>query len=115
MITWKAIYVFGYGESHVIGREVNCKVDNTKLTSINILLTSLSQKAQEGTKISLDEMHSLNISNNSFIDFLPKSKGNKSQRFTWSDVDVSCVNTLFDEIIANKKIRQKLPISATRK
>ena len=98
-LQWSTMHVFGYGETQIIGADVNGKLASTELKAIEPLLVSLAGKQQKGTKIKPDNIHSLNIFNNSFVDYRPKPGSNSEpQRFAWSDVDTKAVEKLATEL-----------------
>ena len=97
--SWSTIHVFGFGKSQIIGTEVNSIVENAELKSLEALLSSLAGIQQKGTKITLDGLHSIHISNGLFVDFRPRSfEKNKPQRFEWVAIDKKVVNTFANEI-----------------
>lgn len=99
---WNVVHLFGYGETQVIGAEINGKVANANLKTLEPFLTYLSGLQQKGTKIALKDLHSLNILNGTFIDFSSRDPKNKSQRFNWTDINPKQVSKFVDEAI--KKI-----------
>lgn len=103
---WNTIHIFGYGESQVIGKEKNGKVPNSELKTIEPLLSYLAGIQQKGTKVKRDDLHALNILNNAFIDFIPKSRENKHQRFAWNELDIKQIDKFTTDVL-DKVSKQK--------
>jgi hypothetical protein len=83
--SWSSIHIYGYGETQLLGRNTNIKVQNEKVKSIASFVEHLVTMQQKGANISMENIHVINISNNSFIDFRPRNEKNIHQRFEWSD------------------------------
>jgi hypothetical protein len=102
MSSWNTIHIYGYGESQIISNDANRKVANDKLSTISPLLSFLATKQQEGTSVNIENLHTLNIANGTFIDFVPLfGNNNKMQRYLWNDVDITLIDNIADEIDRN--------------
>ena len=99
---WSTIHIFGYGESQVMGINLNRKTANSELKALAPLLAALAAQQQKGTILTLGNAYAINIFNDAFIDFLPNEPSkNKQQRFAWSDIDHKAINKLASEILKN--------------
>jgi hypothetical protein len=99
---WNSIHIFGYGETQLIGHDINRKSPNEKLKTLKPIIENLVSFQQKGTKISLEDTHTINIFNNGHVDFFPLSSKNKTQRFPWADLDAKRINKLFTELQSDK-------------
>lgn len=99
---WNSIHIFGYGETQLIGHNINRKLPNEKLKALKPIIENLVSSQQKGTKVSLEDTHSINIFNNEHVDFFPLSSKNKTQRFPWTDIDSKRINKLYLEMQDDK-------------
>ncbi len=96
---WNTIHVFGHGQTQIIGKEANGAIPSEGLKSVGPLLEHLASLRKKGTKLSLDELHSLNILNGLFIDFRSGRDSNSHQRFGWADINPRLAEKLANEVM----------------
>lgn len=100
MANWNIMHVFGYGESQMMSENKNGKANNSELPAIAPLISYLATQEQQGTTISMETLHALNMYKDQFVDFVPNSAGNEWQRFAMADIDTSYIENLATELAA---------------
>ena len=95
--TWNTIHIFGYGETQIIGKDLNKKVPTSVLTTVQAVVDNAYSKKPEDNNAEA-EYHAVNIFNDMFADFQPKS-GN-AFRTKFADLDASLIEALEAEIVA---------------
>jgi hypothetical protein len=53
---------------------------------------------QKNTKITLKNIHAINLFNNTVVTFLPKNDKHQPQQFIWNEIDKKVVENLFKEL-----------------
>lgn len=95
----KTIHIFGYGETQVIGENTNKKVLSTPLTKLQAVVDEIFSKKPNGNNATA-LYHAINIFKGNFADFIPKTKGEKSFRVKYSDIN----SILVDELVAEVEV-----------
>lgn len=97
MEKYNTIHIFGYGETQLIDSDLSLKVKSQSLSKLLAVIDNIySKKPLDNT--SKNEYHSINIFNDSFVDFIPNIKGEKPFRIKHSELDSSLINDLILEI-----------------
>jgi hypothetical protein len=101
-IDYTVLHIFGYGETQVIGKDLNKKVSSSSLTKLQAVVDNVYSKKPADSDASTD-YHAINIFNSQFVDYI--GKGNATQPFKknsfrvpFKDIDVTLVNDLINEI-----------------
>lgn len=95
--TWNTIHIFGYGETQIIGKDLNKKVPTSVLTSVQPVVDNVYSKKPVDNNASF-EYHAVNIFNDMFADFQPQT-GN-AFRTKYVDLDATLIEALASEIVA---------------
>lgn len=99
MSKFNTIHVFSYGETQVIGKDVNYKHANTELTTLQALADEVYSKKPADSDASA-AFGLINIFHNMFVDFRPQS--GKGFRVEYKNVDEAKINALVDEVLSRK-------------
>ena len=95
--TWNTIHIFGYGETQIIGKDLNKKVPTSVLTTVQLVVDNVySNRPQDNNAAA--EYHAVNIFNDMFADFQPQT-GN-AFRTQYADLDATLIEALAAEIVA---------------
>lgn len=95
--TWNTIHIFGYGETQIIGKDLNKKVPTSVLTNVQLVVDNVYSTKPEDSNASA-EYHAVNIFNDMFADFQPQT-GN-AFRTQYADLDATLIEALAAEIVA---------------
>jgi hypothetical protein len=101
VVEYNTIHIFGYGESQLIGKGLNDKVETSKLTLADAVVSNVFSKKPTDNTSTID-FHSINIFNNLFADFTSKEKGSKSFRVKYEELDTDLLTSFVNEVIALK-------------
>ena len=99
MANWSTIHIFGYGETQIIGKDLNKKVATSSLTKVQDVIDMVyATKPQDNpcTK----EYHAINIFEGMFSDFQPKAQGEKGFRTQWDKLTQATIDALVLEMEA---------------
>ena len=99
MKNFNTIHIFGYGETQLISSDSNKKVATSILTKVKAVIDNVYSKKPADNNAGT-EYHAINIFNDMFADYIPKTRGEKSFRFKYEDLDATLINELVDEIKA---------------
>ena len=97
--TWSTLHIFGYGETQLIGTDLNKKVSSSVLTSLQAVVDNVYSFKQEGNTAT-EDYHAINIFNDMFADWQTKEKGVEGWRTEYSKLDATLIDALVAEIIA---------------
>jgi hypothetical protein len=96
---WSTIHIFGYGETQLIGKDLNKKVPTSVLTTVQAVIDNVySFKPEDST--ATNEYHAVNIFNDMFADWQAKEQGVKGWRTQYADLDATAIEALVAEIVA---------------
>jgi hypothetical protein len=95
---WSTIHIFGYGETQLIGENLNKKVETTALNKVQALITAIFALKPTDSEITTSEYHSITILNGMFISWQSKEKGNF--RINYSEVTEKLITDLVTELEA---------------
>ena len=96
-IQWNTIHIFGYGETQIIGNGTNKKVPTSVLTTVQPVIDNVYAQKPEDIDCS-SEYHAINIFNNMFSDYQPKT--GEGFRTQYEDLDATLIEALAAEIVA---------------
>lgn len=99
MKNFNTIHFFSYGETQLISSDSNKKVLTSSLTKVQAVIDNVYSKKPIENNAGT-EYHAVNIFSDMFADFMPKTKGEKSFRVKFVDLDVILINELVEEIKA---------------
>ena len=99
MSNFNTIHIFGYGETQLISADSNKKMPTSVLTKVQAVIDNIYSKKPADNNAGT-EYHAINIFSDMFADFMPKTKGEKSFRVKYEDLDAELINELVDEIKA---------------
>lgn len=99
MKNFNTIHVFGYGETQLISSDSNKKMPTSVLTKVQAVIDNVYSNKPADNNAGT-EYHAINIFSDMFVDFMPKTKGEKSFRIKYEDLDAKLINELVDEIKA---------------
>ena len=97
MSNFNTIHIFGYGETQLISADSNKKVASSLLTSLQAVIDNVYSKKPTDNNAGT-EYHAINIFNNMFADYIPKTKGEDSFRVKYADLDATLIDALILEI-----------------
>lgn len=96
-IKWSTIHIFGYGETQLIGKDLNKKVKTSELTTVQAVIDNVYSLKPEDN-LATTEYHSINIFNDMFSDWATKDKETKGWRTQYSLLDATLIDALITEI-----------------
>jgi hypothetical protein len=99
MKNFNTIHIFGYGETQLISSDSNKKVATLTLTKVQAVIDNVYSKKPADNNAGTD-YHAINIFNDMFADYLPKTRDEKSFRVEYKDLDATLINELVEEIKA---------------
>lgn len=99
MSQFNTIHVFAYGETQLIGKDVNYKHASSELTTLQAVIDEAYSKKPADSDASAD-YGLINIFHNMFVDFRPKS--GQGFRVEYKDIDEAKITALVDELLAKK-------------
>lgn len=94
---WNTIHIFGYGETQIIGKDLNKKVPTSALTNASSVVANVYSTKPSDSDAST-EYHAVNIFNDMFADYQPQT-GN-AFRTQYADLDQFLIEALAAEIVA---------------
>lgn len=97
MKNFNTIHIFGYGETQLITSDSNKKVATSSLTKVQAVIDNVYSKKPTDSNAGT-EYHAINIFSDMFADYIPKTKGEKSFRVKYEDLDATLINELVTEI-----------------
>jgi hypothetical protein len=105
-IDYTVLHIFGYGETQVIGKDLNKKVDSSSLTKLQAVVDNIYSKKPADNNATAD-YHAINIFNSQFVDYMGKfeftensNNQDKTFRIDFKDVDSTLIDELISEINA---------------
>lgn len=100
MSDFSTIHVFGYGETQVIGKDVNKKVDSTSVTSLTNFINHV--KLFKPADVTLTDHHVIHVFHGDSVRYLGKGTDNKDEKTSfivkWSEVDSTLVDAIVNEV-----------------
>ena len=99
MKNFNTIHIFGYGETQLISSDSNKKVATLTLTKVQAVIDNVYSKKPADNNAGTD-YHAINIFDNMFADYQPKTREEKSFRVEYKDLDATLINELVEEIKA---------------
>jgi hypothetical protein len=99
MSNFNTIHIFGYGETQLISSDSNKKVATSVLTKVQAVIDNVYSKKPTDNNAGT-EYHAINIFNDMFADYQPKTREEKSFRVKYVDLDATLINELVEEIKA---------------
>lgn len=97
MATWSTLHIFGYGETQLIGDNVNFKTATSNLPAAQPVVDNVYSKKPAGSDASAS-YHAVNIFNDMFADYQPNS--GSGFRVQYADLDQILIDALVAEIVA---------------
>ena len=97
--TWNTLHIFGYGETQIIGKDLNKKVPTSVLTIVQAVVDNVYSFKPEGNTAT-KEYHAINIFNDMFSDWQTSQQGVEGWRVQYPDLDSAEIEALVAEIIA---------------
>jgi len=95
---WSTLHIFGYGETQLIGKNLNKKVPTSVLTTAQAVIDNVySFKPEDST--ATEEYHAINIFNDMFADWQTKQQGVKGWRVQFAELNKTEIDALIAEII----------------
>ena len=99
MENYSTIHIFGYGETQLIATDNDKKVQSSLLTSLQAVIDNVYSNKPADNNAGT-EYHAINIFNDMFADYMPKSKDEESFRVEYANLDATLINELVEEIKA---------------
>lgn len=97
--TYNTLHIFGYGEVHVIGKDLNKKVATSELTKVQAVVDNVySFKPEENT--ATEQYHAINIFNDMFADWQTAQEDIEGWRVEYNELDTTAIEELVAEVIA---------------
>ena len=91
MASFSTVHIFGYGETQLIKENYNQKAPTVDLSAVPPVVANVySKKPVDNTATS--DYHAVNIFNNMFADFQPKT--GEGFRVKWEDLDKGLIDAL---------------------
>ncbi len=97
--TWSTIHIFGYGETQLIGSDLNKKVPISSLTTVEAVVNNVYSFKPEGNTAT-EQYHAVNIFNDMFADWQTSQQGVEGWRTEYSKLDITLIDALVAEIKA---------------
>ena len=97
MATWSTLHIFGYGETQLIGDNVNFKTATTNLPAAQLVVDNVYSKKPVDSDASAS-YHAVNIFHDMFADFQPNS--GTGFRVQYAELDAILIDALVAEIVA---------------
>jgi hypothetical protein len=97
--TWSTLHIFGYGETQLIGTDLNKKVPTSSLTTVQAVVDNVYSFKPEGNTAT-KEYHAINIFNDMFADWQTSQQGVEGWRVQYPELDATLIDALVAEIVA---------------
>jgi hypothetical protein len=97
--SWSTLHIFGYGETQLIGADFNKKVPSSVLTTLQAVVDNIYSFKPVDNPATTD-YHAINIFNTLFADWQTKEQEIKGWRTIYSELNVTLINALIEEIVA---------------
>jgi hypothetical protein len=101
MSTFNTIHIFGYGETQIIGEDLNFKTDSSSLTSLANFVNHV--KSLKPEDVVAADYHVIHVFNGSNVRYLASSE-NKEEKKTFivnlTEIDSVLLDALAQELIA---------------
>ena len=97
MATWSTIHIFGYGETQLIGENVNFKTATSNLLAAQSVVDDVYSHKPADSDASAS-YHAVNIFNGMFSDFQPNS--GTGFRVQYAELNQILIDALVEEIVA---------------
>jgi hypothetical protein len=101
MKQYNTIHIFGYGESQVIGKDVNFKAKTSDLTAAQPLIDAVIALAPEGVTITPNTYHAINFFYGSRTDYQSQITG-QSFSVNTELIDPELINNLVVQLEEQK-------------
>jgi len=105
-INYTVLHIFGYGETQVIGKDLNKKVNSSSLTKLQAVVDNVYSKKPADNNAGTD-YHAINIFFDEFVDYIGKfdlsqnnNNRNNTFRIDFTEVDSNLIDELITEISA---------------
>lgn len=96
---WSTIHIFGYGETQLIGENLNKKVSTSALTTAQAVVDNVYSFKPEGNNAT-EEYHAVNIFKDMFADWQTSQQGVEGWRVQYPELDATLIEALVAEIVA---------------
>jgi len=96
---WLTLHIFGYGETQLIGNDLNKKVNTNMLTTVQAVIDNVYSFKPEANTANKD-FHAINIFNDMFADWQTKQQSVDGWRVQYQELDAVKIEALVAEIIA---------------
>lgn len=98
-IEWSTLHIFGYGETQLIGKDLNKKAPTIALTTVQAVIDNVYSFKPEGNTAT-KEYHAINIFNDMFADWQTSQQGVEGWRVQYPELDAAEIEALVAEIVA---------------
>lgn len=99
MAKFSTIHIYGYGETQIIGQDLNKKVLTSSLTTVQAVIDNVYSNKPADNNAGT-EYHAINIFDDMFADYIPSTKGEDSFRVPYADLDATLIDALVLELEA---------------
>lgn len=96
---WSTLHIFGYGETQLIGNDLNKKVNTSVLTTVQAVIDNVYSFKPEGN-VATKDYHAINIFNDMFADWQTAQQSVEGWRVQYPELDAAEIDALVAEIIA---------------
>jgi hypothetical protein len=103
---WSTLHIFGYGETQLIGNDLNKKVNTSVLTTVQAVIDNVYSFKPEGNTATKD-YHAINIFNDMFADWQTAQQGVEGWRVQYPELDAAEIEALVAEIVAYVELTQE--------
>lgn len=96
---FNTIHIFGYGETQIIGEELNQKVDSSTLTSLTPFIDHI--KSLRPDDVIESDYHVVHVFNESRVMYLSQSESKEEKKtfsLDFSQIDPTLLNALVQEL-----------------
>lgn len=97
MSKFSTIHVFGYGETQIIGSDLNFKTATTGLSKATAFVDYV--KSQRPADVAEDDYHVIHVFHGNRVSYLSKERGNNFS-INWADLDATTLDELSTELIS---------------
>jgi hypothetical protein len=101
MVEFNTIHIFGYGETQIIGKDLNLKVSSASLTSLAAFVNHVkSLKPQDVVESDYHVIHDFNGSDVKYLSHSENKEEKKTFFLNFNQIDSTLLDALAQELTA---------------
>lgn len=106
MATWSTLYIFGFGETQLVGEDFNKKVLTSELTKVQAVVDNLYSFKPEGNTAT-EDYHLVNVFKDQKGSYVPQDQD--QWRVPYTELDATAIEELAAEIEAYGEVTEEAP------